>query len=92
MAEIYVPNYMSFHNENIFLGSYRDLRFKLTPNIEAMEILAEYWYGPLCYESSQMDGTQSFPLSDQGIADMTAWLVERSSAHKDSTAVQKSDL
>lgn len=80
MAEIYIPNYMSFHNENTFLGSYQGLRFKLTPNMETMEILAEYWYGPLCYESSTMDGTQRFPLSEQGIAEMTARLVELSAA------------
>ncbi len=71
MAEIYVPNYMSFHNNNIFLGSYEGLRFKLTPNIETMEIHAEYWYGPLCYEKSEMDGDETFPLSNEGIASMT---------------------
>lgn len=71
---LYVPNFMSFHNENIFLGSYQGLRFKLSPNIEDMTILAEYWYGPLCYEKSQMDGTETFPLSDEGIAEMTGRL------------------
>ena len=59
MAEIYVPNYMSFHNDNTFLGSYQGLRFKLTPDVGSMEILAEYWYGPLCYESSIMDGSKT---------------------------------
>lgn len=74
MADIYVPNYMSFNNDNTFLGSYRGLRFKLTPNVEAQEIHAEYWYGPLCYELSEMDGDKVFPMSDEGIADMTACL------------------
>lgn len=74
MAGIYVPNYMSFNNNNIFLGSYRGLRFKLTPDVEAQEIHAEYWYGPLCYELSEMDGDKVFPMSDEGIADMTVWL------------------
>lgn len=76
MAEIYVPNYMSFNNDNTFLGSYQGLRFKLVPNVEAQEIHAEYWHGPLCYELSEMDGEQTFPMSDEGIADMTAWLVK----------------
>lgn len=83
MAEIYVPNYMSFHNENTFIGSYQGLRFKLTPDIESMEIQAEYWYGPLCYEMSEMDGSETFPLSDEGIADMTQRLEELSLAGKD---------
>ena len=69
---------MSFHNDNTFLGSYEGMRFKLTPDVAAMEIRAEYWFGPLCYESSVMDGEQSFPLSDAGIAEMTEWLKELS--------------
>ena len=75
MADIYVPNYMSFNNDNTFLGSYQGLRFKLTPNVSEAEIHAEYWYGPLCYEKSEMDGEKSFPLSDEGIEAMTQWLL-----------------
>jgi hypothetical protein len=67
---------MSFNNNNIFLGSYQGLRFKLSPQLEPKEILAECWFGPLCYEKSQMDVTQTFPLSDEGIADMTQWLLD----------------
>lgn len=74
MSELYVPNYMSFHNENTFFGSYRGLRFKLTPNVADTEIHAEYWHGPLCYEMSDMDGDQTFPLSEQGIESMIQWL------------------
>lgn len=84
MAEIYIPNYMSFHNDNTFLGSFEGLRFKLTPDVEAGEILAEYWYGPLCYESSTMDGTETFPLSDEGIAAMKSRLLELSAAKTES--------
>ena len=46
----------------------------MTPDIKEMTILAEYWYGPLCYEKSQMDGQDTFPLSGEGIANMTAWI------------------
>ena len=74
MPGIYVPNYMSFNNDNIFIGSYQGLRFKLSPNVADAEIRAEYWYGPLCYEKSTMDGVQLWPLTDEGIADMTTWL------------------
>ena len=80
MAEIYVPNYMSFHNDNTFLGSYQGLRFKLTPNLETEEIRAEYWYGPLCYDKSVMDGEQTFPLTNEGIEEMTEWLIALSQA------------
>ncbi len=83
MAEIYIPNYMSFHNDNTFLGSYEGLRFKLTPDVEGETILAEYWYGPLSYENSQMDGEKTFPLTDQGILDMKNELLALSAAGKD---------
>ena len=79
--DLYVPNYMSFNNENIFLGSYNGLRFKLSPKVEDTTILAEYWFGPLCYEKSQMDGQETFPLSQEGIDQMTQWLRELSDAH-----------
>ena len=61
---------MSFHNDNTFLGSYRGLRFKLTPDVKEETIRCEYWYGIFSYENSQMDGEEQFPLSDQGIEDM----------------------
>ncbi len=75
MSEIYVPNYMSFNNDNTFLGSYQGLRFKLTPQLEDRIIRTEYWYGPLCYEMSTMDGEAAFPLSEEGITEMTNLLV-----------------
>lgn len=74
MPGLFVPNYMSFNNDNIFLGSYGRLRFKLSPNVGEATIRAEYWYGPLCYEKSQMDGEETFPLTNEGIAHMKAWL------------------
>lgn len=76
MPDIHVPNYMSFHNDNIFLGSYQGLRFKLSPNVGELTIRAEYWFGPLCYELSTMDGEETFPMSDEGIAHMKDWLRE----------------
>ena len=74
MADIYIPNYMSFHNDNTFLGSYEGMRFKLTPDVGGETITAEYWYGPLCYEKSQMDGEDHFPLTTEGITAMTSWI------------------
>ena len=78
MAEIYVPNYMSFSNDNTFLGSYQGLRFKLAPNLTENTILAEYWYGPLCYEKSEMDGQETFPLTEEGIEAMRQRLLDLS--------------
>lgn len=76
--DLYVPNLMSFQNDNIFLGSFNGLRFKLSPNLGESNIRAEYWYGPLCYEKSTMDGESTFPLTAEGIEEMTAWIRELS--------------
>ena len=81
MADIHVPNYMSFSNNNIFLGSYEGMRFKLSPDLEANTIRAEYWFGPLCYELSQMDGEENFPLSDEGIEAMRTFLLKLHAEH-----------
>ena len=83
MAEIYIPNYMSFNNDNIFLGSYQGLRFKLTPDVAEQTIHAEYWYGPLSYENSTMDGQRQFDLTQEAIDEMTQWLIQLAESGKD---------
>ena len=83
ISELYVPNYMSFNNNNIFLGSFHGLRFKLSPNIEAQTIQAEYWFGPLCYEKSTMNGINTFIMSDEGIAELQQWLFDLAEQHAD---------
>ena len=45
--DLYVPNYMSFNNDNIYLGSYNGLRFKLSPNVEEATILVAQAPRPL---------------------------------------------
>ncbi len=84
MDEIYLPVLHSFENNNVFTGSLGRLRFKITPrvvmatpkevNMEASSLCAEYWYGPLCYEKSVIEGEKVFPMSAQGREDMLAWL------------------
>lgn len=74
IPDIYVPNYMSFNNDNIFIGSYQGLRFKLSPNVAEQTIRAEYWFGPLCYEMSEMDGEETYPMTEEDIVKMTDWL------------------
>ena len=78
-SELFVPNIMSFQNDNTFLGSYQGLRFRLVPDIKAdpQTIHAECWNGPLCYELSTMDESAVFSLSEDGIAELTKWLLDR---------------
>lgn len=84
MADIYIPTLHTFAMKNLFTGSCGSLRFKITPNVvmatakevdfAASSIKAELWHGILCYEKSQIELTEEFPLSEEGRAQMKAWL------------------
>ena len=72
MEELFLPVLHSFENNNVFTGSYGALRFKVTPAItmknpkevdmEASSMLCELWHGPFCYEKSEMEAQETFPL------------------------------
>ncbi len=74
MDEIYLPTLHAFENGNQFSGSFGMLRFMLTPHDD--QIKAELWHGKFCYEKSEMEFSEEFPISEEGIARMRAWLTE----------------
>ena len=86
MAEIFLPTLHTFAMKNEFTGSCGELRFKIVPNVVKSEtnpkevdmaqssIFAEYWHGPFCYEKSEKEGAQTFPMSEEGRLAMKAWL------------------
>ena len=84
MADIFIPTLHTFAMNNIFTGSWGALRFRAVPQVEMatpkevdMEkssIEVEFWHGPFCYEKSTMEGRSVFPMSQQGLQDMKAWL------------------
>lgn len=86
MPDIYIPTLHTFAMNNVFTGSLGLLRFKISPNVimanskevdmEASSIHAELWHGNLCYECSKVEQEQTFPMSEQGRADMKRWLEE----------------
>ena len=86
MAEIFIPTLHTFANENVFTGSCGALRFRIAPTVEKetkhevdMEeslMHCEFWHGPLCYELSQMEAERTFPMSEEGRAEMKRWLEE----------------
>ena len=86
MAELFLPVLHSFENNNVFTGSLGGLRFKVTPAIvmktpkevdmEASSMRCEYWHGQYCYEKSEIEGEQVFPLSEEGKENMRTWLLE----------------
>ncbi len=84
MVDIYIPTLLTFANNNIFTGSCGNMRFRIVPNItmatpkevdmEASSMTVEIWRGEKCYELSEMEQTQTFPLSEEGRQAMKTWL------------------
>ena len=84
MPDIFLPTLHWFAMNNLFTGSWEGFRFRAKPNVvmlnakevdfEASTISCEYWHGPNCYELSTMEGEATFPMSEEGKAEMKAWL------------------
>lgn len=86
MNEIYLPTLHWFAMTNPFSGSCGQFRFFARPTVvmatakevdfENSTIFCEYWHGPFCYEKSQMEGSETFPLTEDGRSAMKHWLEE----------------
>ena len=86
MADIFLPTLHTFAMNNTFTGSCGALRFKIEPTVVKSEanpkevdmaqssIFAQFWHGPFCYEKSEMEGEQTFPMSEEGRLALNAWL------------------
>ena len=86
MVDIFLPTLHTFAMNNIFTGSWESLRFRIVPTVVKNEqnpkevdmvqssIHAEFWHGPFCYEKSTMEGEATFPMSEEGRAELKAWL------------------
>lgn len=82
--DIFIPTLHTFAMNNPFTGSCGAFRFLAKPNVikksqkevdmEQSSITAEYWHGPFCYEKSQMEGQETFPMTEEGRLALKAWL------------------
>ena len=87
MADIFIPTLHTFAMNNIFTGSWHSLRFRAVPNVvmltakevdmEKSSISVEYWHGIFCYEKSEMEGSATFPMSEEGRLAMKQWLEDQ---------------
>lgn len=75
MGELYLPVLSHFQNGNVWTASIGRLHFKVTPSQEALS--AEIWEGPWSYTLSSVEETGAFPLEEDGIEALRAWLTER---------------
>ena len=84
MADLFIPTLHTFAMNNIFTGSVGLFRFRAKPNVvmatakevdfEASTIFVEYWHGLYCYEKSEMEGCETFPMTEEGRETMIHWL------------------
>lgn len=87
MKELFLPTLHSFAMKNIFTGSCGLFRFRAVPqvvmltpkevNFAESTIFVEYWHGLFCYEKSEMEGSATFPMSEEGRLEMKSWLEAR---------------
>lgn len=85
-SELFLPTLHTFAMNNIFTGSKGLFRFRAKPNVvmatpkevdfEKSFIEAEFWHGAFCYEKSQMEGKESFPMTEEGRVALHQWLVD----------------
>lgn len=86
MIDIFLPTLHSFAMNNIFTGSWGVFRFRAEPKVvmltpkevdfDQSTIVAEFWHGPFCYEKSTMEGSRTFPMTEEGRMEMKTWLEE----------------
>lgn len=84
MEELFIPTLHTFAMKNLFTGSYGLLRFRIKPDVimatpkevdfSQSTMFVEYWHGLYCYEKSEMEGSETFPLTEEGRQAMIDWL------------------
>ena len=84
MDKLFIPTLHSFAMNNIFTGSCGAFRFRAKPNVvmatakevdfNESTILAQFWHGPYCYEKSEMEGENTFPMTEEGRLSLKSWL------------------
>ena len=84
MEELFIPTLHTFAMKNLFTGSYGSLRVRIKPEVvmatpkegdfDQSTMFVEYWHGLYCYEKSEMEGSATFPLTEEGRAEMIRFL------------------
>lgn len=84
MEPLFIPTLHTFAMKNLFTGSFGNLRFRIKPDVvmatpkevdfDQSSMFVEYWHGLYCYEKSEMEGSETFPMSEEGREEMIRWL------------------
>ena len=82
MEVMFLPVLSHFQNENIWIASVGKLRYQVSPATVEEEdgtkeelLIGEVWEGPWSREFSVMEEVEEFPMTEDGIEDLRAWLI-----------------
>ena len=77
-----IPGVLYFQNGSEFTGgvdnrgtSLKEFRYRISPSKNIMT--AEVWYGPFCYDKSDIVDTREFIIDNDGRGDMIKWLEDK---------------
>ncbi len=80
MEQLFLPVLSHFQNGNPWTASAGRLRCRVLPSVgtepDQSLLTAEVWEGPWAYEFSTVEETRTFPLSQEGLSDLAAWLAQ----------------
>ena len=84
MEPVMIPTLLFWENKNTWYGSKGLARFFIQPVVLEHEdgssekmLQVELWRGPLMKSLSEVIATASFPVSEEGLEQTTAWLEEQ---------------
>lgn len=82
MEVMFLPVLSHFQNENIWIASDGKLRYQVSPVTVEKEdgtkeelLIGEVWEGPWSREFSVIEEVEEFPMTEDGIEDLRAWLI-----------------
>ena len=75
-----IPQLLYFQNGTAFTGSVtnagsKEFRYKIKPS--EGKIIVEVWYGPYCYEKSEILDQAEFTMDQEGRSNALDWLKEK---------------
>jgi len=80
MADLFLPVLSHFQNKNPWTASLGRLRYRILPTVADTDpdslLTAEVWEGPWAYEFSTVEDTKTFPLTQEGLDALPAWLTQ----------------
>lgn len=72
--QIFIPTLSHWEYGNEWSGERGQARFLIVP--EDGQMKAEMWLGPLCHDYAQVELTETFPISEEGLQSMAAWILD----------------